>query len=50
KEGALKRMIQRLPERFEAVERGATLFATLLNIDVKSGKTRSIERIKILPD
>lgn len=50
KEGALKRMVQRLPLRFEAVERGATLFATMIQVNSESGKTESIERIRILPD
>jgi len=48
-EGALKRMVQRLPERFEAVERGATIFATLVTIDPASRMATAIERIRILP-
>jgi len=48
-EGALKRMVQRLPQRFEAVERGATIFATLLTVDPNTRKAVDIERIRILP-
>ncbi len=50
KEGALHRMIARLPQRFEAVDRGATLFATLLKVSVITGKTSHIERIKVEPN
>lgn len=49
-EGALRRMVQRLPNRFEAVERGATIFATKVTIDPATGKTTAIERIRILPN
>ncbi|MDQ6994495.1 MAG: TIGR00282 family metallophosphoesterase [Mariprofundaceae bacterium] len=49
KEGALHRMLTRLPQRFEAVDRGATIFATLLQCDLKTGKTTHIERIKVNP-
>jgi len=48
-EGALRRMVQRLPQRFEAVERGASIFATLINIDPSTGMTTAIERIHIPP-
>ncbi len=50
KEGALRRMVQRLPQRFEAVERGATLYATKIAVDAKSRQTTAIERICIQPD
>ncbi len=50
KEGALKRMIQRLPQRFEAVERGATIFATRISVDAETRQTTQIERICIRPD
>ena len=50
KEGALHRMITRLPQRFEAVERGGTLFATLIKVDVNTGKTTHVERIKVEPE
>ncbi len=46
-EGALYRMVQRLPQRFEAVERGGSVFATLLSIDPSTGKTASIQRIHV---
>jgi len=48
-EGALKRMIQKLPQRFEAVERGASIFATLVRIEADSRRAISIERIHIPP-
>lgn len=48
-EGALKRMVQRLPERFEAVERGASIFATLVRIDPDTRHTCNIQRIYIPP-
>jgi hypothetical protein len=48
-EGALKRMVQRLPERFEAVERGASIFTTLVRIDPETRQTCSIQRIHIPP-
>jgi metallophosphoesterase (TIGR00282 family) len=48
-EGALKRMVQRLPERFEAVERGASIFATLLRIDPDTRQSCAIQRIHIPP-
>jgi len=48
-EGALRRMVQRLPQRFEAVERGASIFATLISVDPSTGMTTAIERIHIPP-
>ncbi len=48
-EGALRRMVQRLPQRFEAVERGATIFATLVTIDPVTRMAIAIERIHIPP-
>jgi metallophosphoesterase (TIGR00282 family) len=48
-EGALKRMVQRLPKRFEAVERGASIFTTLVRIDPDTRQTCSIQRIHIPP-
>jgi len=48
-EGALKRMIERLPQRFEAVERGASIFATRVSINPASRKATSIQRIHIPP-
>jgi len=46
-EGALKRMVEKLPQRFEAVERGASIFATKVSIDGESRKALSIKRIHI---
>ncbi len=48
-EGALRRMVQRLPQRFEAVEHSASIFATLVKIDPHTRKATSIERIHIPP-
>jgi len=48
-EGALKRMVQKLPRRFEAVEHGASIFATLVKINSDTRKATSIERIHIPP-
>jgi len=50
KVGALHRMVTRLPQRFEAVERGATIFATKITVDASTKKTTSIERICIRPE
>ncbi|RMD96715.1 MAG: metallophosphoesterase, partial [Bacteroidetes bacterium] len=44
-----KRMVERLPQRFEAVERGASIFATMVDIDPATRKATSIERIHIPP-
>jgi len=44
---ALKRMVQKLPQRFEPVERGGELRATLLQVDATTGRALSIERIKV---
>ncbi len=49
-EGALKRMIDRLPQRFQAVERGATIYATLVRVNAQTRRASHIERIRILPD
>ncbi len=48
-DGALKRMVERLPQRVEAVERGASIFATKVAIDPDTRMTASIERIYIPP-
>jgi len=48
-DGALKRMVQRLPQRFEAVERGASIYATLVSIDPTTRMASAIERIFIPP-
>ncbi len=49
-ESSLKRMITRMPQRFEAVERGASLFATKVSIDPNTRKAVAIERIRIGPN
>jgi len=48
-DGALKRMVERLPQRFEAVDRGASIFATLVNVDPSNRQANSIQRIHIPP-
>jgi len=49
-EGALKRMVQRLPQRFQAVERGASIYATLVKVDAATRRAQSIERIYVPPN
>lgn len=49
-EPGLTRLVKGLPQRFEVVERGGSVFATLLSVDVESGKTLSIERIHQPPN
>ncbi len=44
---ALKRMIERLPQRFEPVERGGEIRATLLEVDPETRRALSIERIAV---
>lgn len=48
-EGALTRMVQRLPQRFEAVERGGSIFATMVAVNPATRMATSIERIHIPP-
>jgi len=48
-DGALRRMVKRLPQRFEAVERGASIFATLVSIDPSTRMATAIKRIHIPP-
>jgi len=49
-EPGLTRLVKGIPERFEVVERGGSVFATLLKIDIDSGKTLEIQRIHIPPN
>ena len=49
-EGALYRMIQKMPRRFEPVERGGSIFATLVKVRTDNRKAQSIERIHIPPN
>ncbi len=49
-EGALNRMVNRLPQRFQAVERGASIFAALVHINPQTRRAEHIERIHIPPD
>ncbi len=48
-EGALRRMVSRLPQRFEAVERGASIHATVVRVDAGSRKALAIRRIHLPP-
>jgi len=50
KEGALRRLVDRLPQRFEPVEKGATIHATLVSIDPATRRALSIERLCVRPD
>lgn len=47
---ALKRFVQKLPERFEAAEGKGTLCAVVIDIDDTSGKSRSIQRLSLTED
>jgi len=49
-ESALRRMTERLPQRFTAVERGASIFATLVGINPQTRRAERIERIHIPPE
>ena len=49
-ESALSRMVNRLPQRFQAVEKGGSIFATIVRIDPATRRAHSIERIHIPPD
>jgi metallophosphoesterase (TIGR00282 family) len=46
KAGVFRRMIKQLPTRFEVAEGPALLCGVLLNIDSKTGKATSIERVQ----
>ncbi len=48
-DGCLVRMVQGLPQRFEVVERGASVYATRVKVDVASGQAIEIERIYRAP-
>jgi len=47
KEKVLKRMVQKLPERLEAAEGSATLCCVVIDIDVKTGRSRGIQRLSV---
>ncbi|MDX8392473.1 MAG: TIGR00282 family metallophosphoesterase [Mariprofundaceae bacterium] len=49
-EGALNRMVNRLPQRFQTVERGGSIHAALVRIDPKTRRAEHIERIHIAPN
>jgi len=49
-EGALYRMIQKMPRRFEPVERGGSIFATLVQIQPASRLAIGIKRIHVPPN
>lgn len=44
--GVFRRMIKQLPTRFEVAEGPALLCGVLINIDAKTGKSISIERVQ----
>ncbi|MBF0281857.1 MAG: YmdB family metallophosphoesterase [Zetaproteobacteria bacterium] len=48
-EGALKKMITRMPSRFECVDRGASIFATIVQINPATRMAKNIKRIHIPP-
>lgn len=48
-ESALQRMTERLPMRFTAAERGASIFATVVSVDSATRKATHIHRIHIPP-
>ncbi len=48
-EGALYRMIQKMPRRFEPVERGGSIFATLVQVQTDNRRAISIKRIHVPP-
>lgn len=47
KEKVLKRMVQKLPERLEAADGVATFCGVVIDIDSKTGRSRSIQRISV---
>ncbi|MDQ6951883.1 MAG: TIGR00282 family metallophosphoesterase [Mariprofundales bacterium] len=47
---ALKRMVEKLPQRFEPVERGGEIRATLLQVDPATKRALSIKRIRLSAD
>jgi 2',3'-cyclic-nucleotide 2'-phosphodiesterase len=49
-DSALKRMVEHLPYRFVAAERGASIFATLVGINPENRRAERIERIHIPPE
>ena len=48
-ESALDRMVRRLPQRFQPVERGASIHATLVTVDAATRKALSIQRLHVPP-
>jgi len=48
-EGALFRMMQKMPRRFEPVERGGSIFATLVQVQTDNRRALSIKRIHVPP-
>ncbi len=48
-EGALQRMVHKMPRRFEAVEHGGSIYATLVQVDTSNRKALSIKRLYIPP-
>ncbi len=51
REGVLQKFLTQLPQRFEVDTEGATQFnAVLIDIDLKTGRAKSIERIRYIND
>jgi 2',3'-cyclic-nucleotide 2'-phosphodiesterase len=47
---ALRRFIQKMPERFEPAEGPATLCGVLIDVDESTGRSRAIRRITVVED
>ncbi|MHB1511727.1 MAG: TIGR00282 family metallophosphoesterase [Acidiferrobacter sp.] len=47
KDKALRRMLQKLPERLEAAEGPATLCGVVIDVDAKTGRSRGIQRLSV---
>ncbi len=46
----LKRFVQKLPQRFDAVDGRSTLSAVVIEVDETSGRSRSIRRVSVTED
>lgn len=46
-EKSLKRLVHKLPERFDVAEGNGTLCAVLVEVDAASGKARAIQRLRL---
>ncbi len=48
-EGALQRMVNKMPRRFEVVRQGGSIYATLVQVNADSRKAISIQRLYVPP-